>query len=73
MLVQFKVSLGTMDAAELKIERDECIKTCQIGMRKEVSDSVGGVLVSRGIAEEIEVKGVAPAAAMKGAKVKGDE
>jgi hypothetical protein len=49
MIVKFKVNLGSVDAARLKLD----FKKCMTGMEVECSDEVGGRLVARGIAAEV--------------------
>jgi hypothetical protein len=62
MLVCFKVNLGSNDAQPLGLD----YKSCGAGMKLEVSDKAGQLLVSKGIASEVAIEAVAMPAEIKG-------
>jgi hypothetical protein len=57
MFVRFRVNLGSIDAAKLKLDH----KQCQLGAEVDVPDAAAEWLCKKGIAEPAErkVKGVA--------------
>jgi hypothetical protein len=70
MLVKFRVSLGSIDAAKFKLDNAKCKE----GMQCEVEQSAARWLIAKGIATEVrdeEVKGVAQSPAIKGVKSEG--